>query len=80
MAIRRRLEIMGEEREVVELEFEAQKEPWYEYTLADGGRFKIKMIVQRVFQVLDADGKPARTPDGSPFLVVQSANQLVVQE
>jgi hypothetical protein len=80
MAQKRTINVNGQELEVIEIGFEPTKEPWSEYELADGGHVRIKIVVHRILQVLDSDGSPARTPEGDPFLVIQSINQVVVQE
>lgn len=81
MATKRTINVNGQDLEVVDIEFEpAKPEVWNEYALADGGRIRIKLSVNRVLQVLDSDGKHARTAEGDRFLVVQSNNQLVVQD
>lgn len=77
---KRRFPVGDREMDGIEIEFEPVKEPWSEYQLQDGGRFKMRLTVQRVFQLLDDEGKHARTPTGERFLVVESQNQLVVQE
>lgn len=81
MATKRKINVNGQDLEVVDVAFEASKaEAWNEYALVDGGRIRIKLSVNRILQVLDSEGKPARTPDGERFLVVQSNNQMVVEE
>jgi len=80
MATKRQINVNGENLDVVDVEFEPAKEQWNEYSLADGGRVRIKLSVNRVLQVLNPDGSQARTPDGERFLVVQSTNQMVVVE
>ena len=80
MAEKRRFPIGGKEMDGVEVAFEPVREPWSEYELTDGGRVRIRPSVQRIFQLLDDAGKPARTPDGGRMIVVQSRNDLVVQD
>lgn len=81
MAKMRKVPVNGVERDAVEVGFTVKREEWNEYELADGGIVRFKAGILRILQVLDADGKPARTPDGTePLLVVQSANSLVITE
>jgi hypothetical protein len=68
------------EVDAVEIGFEPVSEPWSEYKLADGGHVRMRLTVQRIYQVLEEDGQPAKTPDGFRYLIVESQNQLVVQE
>jgi len=70
----------GEERAAVEVAFEIKKENWNEYELVDGGTVRIRLNVHRMLRVLDAAGQPARTPDGDPFVVIQSQNSVVVSD
>lgn len=69
---------MGDqEYDAIELDFEIAKENWNEYKLLDGGIVRLKTTAQKIFRVLDQQGKPARAPDGDPFLVVRHATQVV---
>lgn len=70
----------GREMNGIEIEFDPKREQWNEYELRDGGRFKMRVTVQRVFQLLDENGQPAKSPVGDRMLVVESNNQLVIQE
>ena len=81
MPTKRTINVNGQDLEVVDVTFEPVKpEAWNEYELGDGGRVRIKLSVNRVLQVLDPDGKPAKTAEGDRFLVVQSSNQMIVQD
>jgi len=72
--------VNGQDMEAVEVAFSIRREEWNEYELADGGTVRFKANVHRMLRVLDADGKPARTPDGDPLLIVQSQNAVVTSE
>ena len=76
----RRFPVEGREMEGVELDFDPIREQWNEYELRDGGRFRMRLTVQRVYQLLDDEGKPAKAPDGTRMIIVQTQNQLVVQD
>lgn len=81
MGTKRTVNVNGQDLEVVDVGFEASKpEAWNEYALVDGGRIRLKLSVNRVLQVLEPDGLNALTPEGDRFLVVQSTNQLVVED
>ena len=80
MAEKRRFPVGDKEMDGIEVAFDPVKEPWSEYELTDGGRVRIRPSVQRIFQLLEEDGKPARAPDGARLLVIQSKNELVVQD
>jgi hypothetical protein len=76
----KKIPLGGEEHEGIELDFTVVREEWNEYDLADGGRVRVKTSVQRILRILDAEGKPARTAEDEPFIVVQSVNQVVSRE
>ncbi len=75
-----RVNLNGQDVEAVEVAFTIRREDWNEYELADGGTVRFKASVLRMLRVLDADGKPAKTPDGDPMMVVQSQNSVVTSE
>lgn len=66
----------GEECDAIELDFEIRDE----YKLLDGGRVRLKTSVLRMFRVLDANGNPAYTPEGDPFILVRHNTQVVTTE
>jgi hypothetical protein len=74
------INVNGQDMEAVEIGFSIKREDWNEYELLDGGIVRFKANVFRILRVLDADGKPAKTPDGDPFLIVQSQNAVVTSE
>jgi hypothetical protein len=81
MTTKRTINVNGQDLEVVDVAFEAAKpELWNEYILTDGGRIRIKLSVFRVLQVIQPDGSRATTPEGDRYLVVQSTNQMVVED
>ena len=77
---KRRFPVGDKEMDGVEIDFDPVKEQWNEYELRDGGRIKMRLTVQRVYQMLDEQGQPAKTPTGDRFLVIESQNQMVVQD
>ena len=63
----------GQEEAAEELNFEAQKEGWAEYTVEGGAIIKMKNLVARVFRLIN------RTkPDGSPFYVLEGMAVVTV--
>jgi hypothetical protein len=72
------IQVRDSKLDVIEEEFTTVKEDWNEYELSDGTLVRLKTTAQRIFRVLDTDGKPAITPDGEPFLVVRHQAQVVV--
>jgi hypothetical protein len=56
----------------IEVTYETVREEWNEYALADGGRVRLKTIVQRIYRVVDESGEPQFDPaTGDPQLVVR---------
>jgi hypothetical protein len=61
----------------IELEFRTAREEWNEYQLADGGTVRVKAVVNKLYWLLDAEGKPAYNQAGDPHVAV-NASTLVV--
>ncbi|HUG14256.1 MAG TPA: hypothetical protein VMM78_04485 [Thermomicrobiales bacterium] len=76
----KKINVGGQDVDAVEVSFSIVREDWNEYELADGGHVRLKTTTQRILRVLDDAGKPARTPDGEPFIVVQTSNQVVASD
>lgn len=70
----------GQTRKVEEIDFDIIKEDWNEYQLTDGAYLKVKSVVTKIYWILDSTGKRMYTPGGDPFLLVNSANQVVASE
>lgn len=69
----------GEEVDAIEVGFEAT-EPWSEVRLADGGGLRMRLTIQRVYQLVDAANQPLKDTEGRRRFVVESRNDLVVQD
>jgi hypothetical protein len=80
MPQKRRFPVGDREMDGVEIDFDPVREQWNEYELRDGGRFRMRLTVQRVYQLLDENGQPARDSEGGRMLIVQSQNQLITQD
>jgi hypothetical protein len=66
--------------DVSEEDFEIIQEPWNEYRLLDGGTIRLKTTVQRIFRVLDAQGKPKVNDEGDPEVMVRHGTQVVARD
>ena len=64
----------------IEQQWEIGKEEWNEYKLLDGGVVRLRTTVQKIYRVLDADGKPAYTSEGDPSFMVRHNTQVVGSE
>ena len=73
----RQIDVAGRTRDVREEAFEAEKEHWNEYRLANGDRVRIKVVVHKIFRALDAQGNPAFS-EGDPEVVVRHQIQVSV--
>lgn len=80
MPVPKHFDLNGESVDGIEVDFDPTKEPWSEVALADGGHFRMRLTVQRVYKLIDANGQPLKDADGHPRYVVQSKNELVVQD
>jgi hypothetical protein len=67
----------GTQRKAQEVEFNLLHEDWSQYQLPDGTTVKLKTTVLKILQVLDEQGKPARTPEGDPFLIVNHRTDVI---
>ncbi|MDV2503878.1 MAG: hypothetical protein RX318_07985 [bacterium] len=69
---------VGEETlRVTEMEFKILKEEWNEYRLENGTLVRMKNVVGKIFHVVDENDDLLMMPDGDPFLMVRSRNQVV---
>ncbi len=71
------MNIGGNQRNVREASFDTVKEDWNEYQLESGSRVRVKVIVHKIFLMLDAEGKPAFTDEGDPEVAVRHPIQVV---
>jgi hypothetical protein len=68
----------GVPRNVIEVPFTIVTEPWAEYEMMDGGRLRVRHILQRVFVVVDDTGHFEIDAQGDPIVVVRSTPVSVV--
>ena len=65
--------IIGDvERNVVEVPFSVVQEDWAEYEIPDG-KVRVRMIVQRIKEVVDEEGNPVRLENGDRHIIVEWA-------
>ena len=67
----RQIEVGGRTRTVREEPFEASEEHWNEYKLENGDLVRMKIVVHKIFGVLDSAGSRVFTADGDPEVVVR---------
>lgn len=80
MGRRTQIRVEGNLLDVMEQDFEIAREEWNEYKLLDGGVIRVKTTVQRIFRVLDDQGKPKNTATGDPEVIVRHNTQVVAIE
>ena len=72
----RQIEVAGRQRKGREEAFEADQELWNVYKLASGDRVRIKVVVHKIFRVVDDAGNPLFTPEGDPEIIVRHQIQV----
>ena len=61
----------------IEAQFEIGREEWNEYKLLDGGTVRVKTTVQRIFRIVDAEGKQKYSDEGDPQVIVRHKSDIV---
>ncbi len=60
--------------EAVRVDIEESKEPFAEYTLADGTKLRVKQVAMEVWRLTEKFD-----PEGNPFYFLKSAGLMVVE-
>ena len=61
----------------IEREFEIDREQWNVYKLLDGGTVRMKTSVQKIYQVVDADGNPVHDQAGLQVYAAAHKSEVV---
>ena len=61
----------------VERDFEIDREQWNVYRLLDGGTVRVKTSVQKIYQVVDAEGNPVHDQTGLPVYAASHKSEVV---
>lgn len=64
----------------VDQTYDIVREDWNEYVLADGGRVRIKTVVQRIYRIVDAEGVPQSDENGDPKLIVRHGTLVTASD
>ncbi|MCH7705758.1 MAG: hypothetical protein IIB33_01775 [Chloroflexi bacterium] len=72
-----RIRVGDQEHDAIEQQFESEKEYWNVYKLLDGGEVRIKTTAQKIYRIVDADGRPTVTEEGDPHVLVRHTTQVV---
>lgn len=57
----------------IEVDFEAEQEPWSKYKLTDGSTIKLRSIVTKIVRA-----KNKYDPDGNPIYFIKTSNIMEV--
>ena len=72
------IEKLGPSTFGIERDFEIDREQWSSYQLLDGGKIRVKTSVQKIYQVVEADGKPIYdTNTGLPVFAAAHRSDVV---
>ena len=75
-----KIRVGNQEVDVIEQQFDIQREEWNEYKLLDGGAVRVKTSVQRIYRVVDANGAPQYNDHGDPNIVIRHKSDVVAIE
>lgn len=71
------IEQIGPSSYGVERDFEIDREQWNVYRLLDGGTVRVKTSVQKIYQVVDAEGTPVHDQTGLPVYAASHKSEVV---
>ena len=64
----------------IEQDFEIGREGWSVYQLLDGGTIRLKTTVQKIYRVVDENGRPQTDANGEPVFVARHKSDVVFSE
>ena len=71
------IEQLGPSSFGIERAFEIDREQWNVYRLLDGGTVRVKTSVQKIYQVVDSEGKPVHDQTGLPVYAASHKSEVV---
>ena len=71
------IEQLGPTSYGMERDFEIEREQWSVYRLLDGGTVRVKTSVQKIYQVVDAEGTPIHDRTGLPVYAASHKSEVV---
>ena len=71
------IEQLGPNSYGIERDFEIDREQWNVYSLLDGGTVRVKTSVQKIYQVVDAEGTPVHDQTGLPVYAASHKSEVV---
>ncbi len=75
-----KVKVDNQEVDAIEQQFEIGREEWNEYKLLDGGVVRLKTTVQRIYRLVDSEGRPAYDEQGDPNVIVRHKSDVVASD
>ena len=72
-----KVKIGDKEYDAIEEHFEIGREEWNEYKLLDGGVIRLKTSVQRIYRIVDSEGRQLYNEAGDPHVIVRHKTDVV---
>ena len=70
----------GRDVNAVEAAFDIKREDWNEYELTDGGRVRVKTVVQKILKVVDDEGRQVYDGNGDPIMIARNSVVISASE
>ena len=64
----------------VNVQEDIKNEDWNEYRLLDGGKVRLKTVVQRIMLIVDDEGRTLKDRNGDPEVAIRHATQVVASD
>lgn len=70
----------GRDVNAMEVAFDIRREEWNEYELSDGGRVRVKTVVQKILKVVDDEGRQVYDANGDPIMIARNSVVISASE
>ena len=70
----------GRDVNAMEVAFDIRREEWNEYELSDGGRVRVKTVVQKILKVVDDEGWQVYDANGDPIMIARNSVVISASE
>ena len=70
----------GRDVNAMEVAFDIKREEWNEYELSDGGRVRVKTVVQKILKVVDDEGRQVYDANGDPIMIARNSVVISASE
>ena len=70
----------GRDVNAMEVAFDIRREDWNEYELSDGGRVRVKTVVQKILKVVDDEGRQVYDANGDPIMIARNSVVISASE